>query len=178
MPEESYEDVGAETPLERAGRIEGARARAEESGAAQTRRAEHEADVVVGDVDQYVAQTDPERLPEAEAELDSWEIPASPLEGVPVDPPATGAVGDPLVPVFAAGSEMEASIVRGLIESAGIPTTLDSLPAPMFGSALATGEDRWGDILVPAARADEARAVIAAAQQSDEGGTTEGSSIV
>ena len=63
--------------------------------------------------------------------------------------------GPPLVAVFAAQSEMEANIVRGVVEAAGIPVTFDGLPAPMLGNVFQAGETRWGDLLVAAQDADK-----------------------
>ncbi len=155
----------AETPLETAARLEAA----EEGVAGQDRREEREADVLVADIDAHVARTDPASLPEAEAALDAWEIPNDPLEGVPSDVALEPNVeGMPLVAVFAAQSEMEASIVRGVIEAVGIPVTFDGLPAPMLGNVFQAGEDRWGDLLVPAQDADAARAAIAEATAHPE----------
>ena len=56
--------------------------------------------------------------------------------------------------VFAAQTEAEAAIVRGVLEAQGIPTTLDGLPTGILGNVFQAGEDRWGDILVPADQAD------------------------
>ena len=155
----------AETPLEAAARAD----ESQQHGAAQTEREEREADTLIADIDAHVARTDPASLPEAEQALNAWEIPTSPLDGVPenvVFPP--GEEGDPLVPVFAAQTEMEANIVRGLLEASGIPATFDGLPAPALGNIFQAGEARWGDILVPARLADQARAAIAEATASAE----------
>jgi len=152
-----------ETPLETAARIEAA----QDLGAAQDRREEKEADMLVADIDAHVARTDPASLPEAEQALNAWEIPSNPLAGVPGDVAlAPGEESEPLVAVFAAQSESEANIVRGLIEAAGIPAVFDSLPAPIMGSVFQAGEARWGDILVPPRLADQARAAIAEATAS------------
>lgn len=152
-----------ETPLEAAARRE-----AEEGGAAgQARREEHEADVVIGDVDEYVARTDPASLPEAEHALDDWQIPTDPLAGVPGDVAlAPGEEVAPLVSIFEAGSETEANIVRGLLEAGGIPVTFDGVPAPALGDIFESGSARWGALLVPAAQADAARAALADAQEA------------
>lgn len=148
-----------ETPLEAAARAEG------EAG--QARQEEREADRLVADIDSYVARADPASLPEAEQALNDWEIPGDPLEGVPGDRAvAPGQEGEPLVSVFAAQSEMEANIVRGVIEAAGIPVTFDGLPAPILGSVFQAGETRWGDLLVPARLADSAHAAITDATSS------------
>lgn len=159
--------TAAETPLEAAARQEAAQDRPEEQGAAQTRQEEREADMLVADIDAYVARTDPDSLPEAEQALNDWQIPTDPLEGVSdnvaLDPDAET---EPLAPVFAAGTEMEANIVRGLLEAAGIPATFDGLPAPMLGNVFQAGESCWADILVPARLADQARAAIAEATAS------------
>lgn len=158
-----------ETPLEIAARREAARQSEEARGAAQARRDEHEADILVADIDSHVARTDPASLPAAEQALNAWEIPTDPLEGVP-DNVALNPEEEvePLVSVFAAQTESEANIVRGLIEAAGIPAVFDSLPAPIMGNIFQAGESRWGDILVPARLAGQARAAIAEATASSE----------
>ena len=162
MTETAYANEG-ETPLESAVRAEAAEA----SGAAQTRREEQEADRLVGDIDSYVAATDPASLPEAERALNAWEIPSDPLEGVPDNVAvAPGVEGEPLVSVFAAKNETEANIVRGVLEASGIPAVFDGLPSPIMGSIFQAGETRWGDILVSAGLADKARAAIAEAVSS------------
>ncbi len=140
----------AETPLERAARVEARDADA---------RAEHEADTLIADIDAYVGETDPASLTEAEAALNAWQIPDDPR-----DTGAGAADGEALEPVFAAGSEAEAAIVRGVLEAQGVPTMLDGLPTRTLGNVFQAGEDRWGDILVPAGQAEEARALIRAAQ--------------
>ena len=156
-------EPNTETPLEAAARADAAR----EHGAAQTEAEEREADMLVADIDAHVARTDPASLPEAEQALNDWEIPTSPLEGIPdsvaLNP---GEETEPLAAVFAAQSEMEANIVRGLLEAAGIPATFDGLPAPAMGNIFQAGEARWADILVPARLADQARAAIAEAASS------------
>jgi hypothetical protein len=145
----------AETPLERADRL---------AAEAEDTRAEREADTLVADIDAYVGETDPASLPEAEAALNAWEIPADPR-----DAGAGAGDGEALEAVFAAGSEAEAAIVRGVLEAQGIPTMLDGLPTRTLGNVFQAGEDRWGDILVPAGQAAEARALIQAAQTPTEG---------
>ncbi|MDQ2800169.1 MAG: hypothetical protein M3Y13_11055 [Armatimonadota bacterium] len=158
-----------ETPLEAAARQEAAQQSEEARGAAQTRREEQEADILVADIDSHVARTDPASLPAAEQALNDWEIPTSPLEGVPDNVALNpDEEGDPLVAVFAAQTESEANIVRGLIEAAGIPAVFDGLPAPIMGNIFQAGESCWGDILVPARLADQARAAIAEAAASSE----------
>lgn len=156
-----------ETPLEAAARREAAQDRPAGRDAAQAQREEREADMLVADIDAHVARTDPDSLPEAEQALNDWQIPTDPLEGVPdnvvLDPDAQP---EPLAAVFAAGNEMEANIVRGLLEAAGIPATFDGLPAPMLGNVFQAGESCWADILVPARLADQARAAIAEATAS------------
>jgi hypothetical protein len=152
-----------ETPLETAARTEAQAA----SSQAQTRREEHEADVVVGDIDDYVAQTDPASLPEAERELEAWQIPTDPLAGVPgnivLEP---NVEGEPLVAIFAAQNESEANIVRGLLEASGIPAVVNSLSGLALGGIFQSDETRWGDILVAPSDAEAAQAAIAEATQS------------
>jgi hypothetical protein len=148
------EDMRLETPLEQSVR--------REAEAAETRE-EREADTLVADIDAYVGETDPASLPEAEAALNAWQIPSDPR-----DSGAGAGDNEDLEPIFSAGSEAEAAIVRGVLESQGIPTMLDGLPAPILGNVFQAGEDRWGDILVPAGQAQEARALIQSAQVPTE----------
>lgn len=154
VPEETSQEPVLETPLERAGRGDALA----DTTRAQDAREEREADTVVADIDAYVAETDPASLPEAEAALNAWEIPADP-RGFGV----TGETAEPLVSVFAAQTEAEAAIVRGVLEAQGIPTTLDGLPTGILGNVFQAGEDRWGDILVPAGQAEEAQAILSTA---------------
>ncbi|MGI4790679.1 MAG: putative signal transducing protein [Janthinobacterium lividum] len=152
-----------ETPLETAARAD---AQADRSGT-QARREEQEADRVVADIDAYVAQTDPASLPEAEQALEAWEIPSSPLDGVPADVVFEPNVeGEPLVTIFEAQSEPEANIVRGLLEASGIPVFINSLSGPALGGIFQPDETRWGDILVSAPLAEAARTAIQEATQS------------
>ncbi len=166
QPQAPYSNTSAgeaETPLEAAARAE---AQADSSGA-QAQREEHEADVVVGDIDEYVAQTDPASLPEAERELEAWQIPTDPLAGVPGDVVLEpGVEGEPLVPIFSAQSESEANIVRGLLEASGIPAVINSLSGPALGGIFQPDETRWGDLLVAPSDAEAAQAAIAEATQS------------
>jgi len=166
QPQSAYlNESVVETPLETAARTE---AQADSSGA-QTRRDEHEADVLVADIDAYVTQTDPASLPEAERELEAWQIPTDPLEGVPGNMALEPNVeGEPLVAIFAAQNESEANIVRGLLEASGIPAVISSLSGPALGGIFQPDETRWGDILVAQSDAEAAQAAITEATQSAE----------
>lgn len=160
QPLTPYLNEGVETPLETAARLEAQQSRA----GGQTRQEEQEADILVADIDQYVAQTDPASLPEAERELEAWQIPTDPLEGVPSNITFKPNVeGVPLVPIFSAQTESEANIVRGLLEASGIPATINSLSGPALGGIFQPDETRWGDILVSASEAEAAQEVIAEA---------------
>ena len=146
-----------ETPLETAARLEA------QQGRSSTQE-EHEADVLVADIDQYVAQTDPASLPEAERELNAWQIPTDPLEGVPGNVVFEPNVeGEPLVAIFSAQTESEANIVRGLVEASGIPATINPLSGPALGGIFQSDETRWGDILVSSSEAEAAQEAIAEA---------------
>lgn len=161
--EEPVSEEGVKTPLERAARADAALQTEEGLDA----RDEREADAVIGDVGDYVARTDPDGLTDAQAQLNAWEIPTNPLEGVPGDVALhPGEEGEPLVSVFSAGSESEGNIVRGLLESEGIPAMFrDSSSPAAYGSVFGVAEARWGDLLVGASQADLARQIIAAAQE-------------
>lgn len=62
--------------------------------------------------------------------------------------------------VHTAGTEVEAIILQGLLEEAGIPVMVRSRELIAYGEIveLAAG---WGDLLVPDAQAAEARDLIA-----------------
>ncbi len=160
----AYLNAGdGETPLETAARLEAQQNRA----STQARKEEQEADVLVADIDSYVAQTDPASLPEAERELDAWQIPTDPLEGVPTDRVfAPNVESEPLVPIFSAQTESEANIVRGLLEASGIPAVINPLSGPALGGIFQPDETRWGDLLVSASHAAAAQAAIAEATAS------------
>lgn len=161
----AYEEEAIETPLERAARAE--QQREEAQSESDDAREEREADVVIGDVGDYIARTDPAGLPAAEAQLNAWEIPTDPLDGVPDDVVLRpGEAGESLVSVFSAGTESEVNIVRGLLASEGIPVMVRNASSPAaYGSVFSIGESRWGDLLVGASQADLARQIIAAAQE-------------
>lgn len=140
-----------------------------EQQAINNTRAEREADAVVADVDDYVAQTNPAFLPQAEQALENWQIPSSPFDGVS----ETGLEGDaqtvPLVSVLSVGTESEANIVRGVLEAEGIAVIFREVAAPAYGSVFSVSEARWADLLVSAADAERAQRVIEAAMQQNEG---------
>jgi hypothetical protein len=70
--------------------------------------------------------------------------------------------GTRLVPVYRAPTETVAEIVRGLVESEGIPTTLKSVQVPWCNGIMVMGQGYWGDLLVPECEADRAREIIRA----------------
>ena len=61
--------------------------------------------------------------------------------------------------LHATSDEVEASILQGLLESAGIPTVRQRLGAHVYGAG-------WVNILVPYDRIEEARRVINEAQHA------------
>lgn len=165
--ENSYQNEGAETPLERAARAE---AEADTQGGRDAAE-EYEADVVTGDVEDYVAIHDPAALAEAEAQLNAWQVPTSPFEGVPGNVALhPGQDGQPLESVFSARTETEANIVRGLLESDGIAAIFREVATPAYGSIFSVSESRWADILVSASQAQAARDAIQSALQSAKSG--------
>lgn len=111
--------------------------------------------VLLGDIDAYVAQTDPGNLAQAELQLDGWVAPTSPYANQDEVRPGEG-----LVVVCSAQSESEAEIVMGVLEAAGIPASLDGIPSPIMGSIFNSSQARWGDVLVPEHLAADARAVL------------------
>jgi hypothetical protein len=64
-----------------------------------------------------------------------------------------------LVLVYKATGPLEAEVVKGRLETAGIPAVFDHESG---GTAIGLTIDGWGEfrILVPASRADEARSLL------------------
>ena len=72
----------------------------------------------------------------------------------------------PLVVVYTAAGRMEANIVKGMLEAAGIPVELSQESAgTVYG--LTVGTMGLVEILVPEKRADEAKALIEAMRRGD-----------
>jgi hypothetical protein len=77
-------------------------------------------------------------------------------------------VGEELTSVAIAADAIEGAMIRGLLEDAGIPAFLRSSAAKVDGSELAFGMLARGstggpqDVMVPAARSEEAAAVLTA----------------
>jgi hypothetical protein len=71
----------------------------------------------------------------------------------------TGAgAGAGMTAVHTAGSEVEAVMLQGVLADAGIPVFLRSHVIPGYAAAFPPG---WGDLLVPAERAADARRLLA-----------------
>jgi len=119
---------------------------------------ESEAVVLVDDIDSYVAQTDPQHLAEAEAELADWTVPNDPSAQAIDAGDATVIVG-----VFSAYSEIEANIVKGVLDAAGIPAAFDNQGGSVMGGIFAAGEQVWADVVVPESYAEAAKAALAEA---------------
>jgi len=130
-------------------------------------RRQEEADKVLGDIDDYVRDTDPADLAEAEAQLADWQLPEDPLETVPDFIPEDQVTLDPgpMVSVFYFSSAVEANIIKGILNGEGIACILDNLstnpPSAYFGTA-GTG----GHILVGENFAAQAKMAIETAQQA------------
>jgi hypothetical protein len=77
-------------------------------------------------------------------------------------------VADELTVAAIAGDAVEGAMIKGLLEDAGIPSFLRSSATKVDGSELAFGMLARGsmggpqDVMVPAERAEEAAAVLAA----------------
>lgn len=69
-----------------------------------------------------------------------------------------------LVTIFRAPTELVANIIRGLLESEGIPVTISSRQIPWMDGVMTMGEGFYGDLLVPESEETKARQVIAAYQ--------------
>ena len=149
------EEASMETPLQRAARLEAVdpEVRAQEAQA-------REASIVTQDLEDYIAETDPESLSDALAQIGAWKTPENDELGSGPGEPTDSHV---VIAVFSAGSEAEANIVRGVLQSEGIPAAFDSLPSPAMGSVFSVSESAWADIVVPVEYEDAARAAIAQA---------------
>jgi len=127
-----------------------------------------EADRALEDIDEYVQETNPEGLAEAEAQLAEWKLPEDPLENIPDFIPEDEVTLDPgpLVNVFDLSSVLEGSIIQGILNAEGIACIVDNFttnpPAGVFGQA-----GSWGRILVGENFAAQAKMAIEAAQQAE-----------
>jgi len=65
-----------------------------------------------------------------------------------------------LVRVYRAADEMTANIVKGILESEGIPVTIQSRQVPWMDGVMTMGEGFYGDLLVAADEAERARMII------------------
>jgi len=72
-----------------------------------------------------------------------------------------------LVAVYEALDESTASIVKSVLEDAGIPAVVQSRQSSWFDGMFVPAEGRWGEVLVPAAEVERARAILAAYQNSE-----------
>jgi hypothetical protein len=164
FPEDRTSEALPETPIERAMRAESA-----DGVEAQAVHDKAEATAVLSDIQDYVAQSDPSTLPDAQAELAAWKLPVdAPYSNNPEEDSEA-----PLTEVYSVASESEAYIVRGLLEAAGVPAMVREVASLVYGSAIQQGEGRWGDILVAPHQADKARQIIASSIEPDSGGTSD-----
>jgi 4-hydroxy-tetrahydrodipicolinate synthase len=62
--------------------------------------------------------------------------------------------------VHTAGDEVEALMLQGVLEQAGIPVVLRSRQVPGYGAVVEAATGVWGDLLVPDERAADARSLI------------------
>jgi 2-dehydro-3-deoxy-D-pentonate aldolase len=62
--------------------------------------------------------------------------------------------------VHTAGDEVEALMLQGVLEQAGIPVVLRSRQVPGYGAVVEKATGVWGDLLVPDERAADARTLI------------------
>ncbi|HLW48167.1 MAG TPA: dihydrodipicolinate synthase family protein [bacterium] len=62
--------------------------------------------------------------------------------------------------VHTAGDEVEALMLQGLLEQAGIPVVLRSRQVPGYADVVEKATGVWGDLLVPDERAGDARTLI------------------
>ena len=69
------------------------------------------------------------------------------------------------VAVYAAPDQATAEVVRGALEAEGIPAVIGEQVADAFGGPFAVGEGFWGEVRVPEADEERARAVLTAFEQ-------------
>jgi 2-dehydro-3-deoxy-D-pentonate aldolase len=62
--------------------------------------------------------------------------------------------------VHTAGDEVEALMLQGVLEQAGIPVVLRSRQVPGYADVVESATGMWGDLLVPDERAGDARTLI------------------
>jgi len=62
--------------------------------------------------------------------------------------------------VFRAATEIEAEMVRLLLEAEGIPARIGEQVTRYYAPTLQIAEGYWGTVLVPAAAAEQAQAVL------------------
>jgi 2-dehydro-3-deoxy-D-pentonate aldolase len=62
--------------------------------------------------------------------------------------------------IHTAGDEVEALMLQGLLEQAGIPVVLRSRQVPGYGDVVEKATGVWGDLLVPDERAADARTLV------------------
>lgn len=78
---------------------------------------------------------------------------------------AAAQAPDPVV-VFKAATQDEGEIVRGILDSEGIPAFLIDHSSPPLGDVLINTDTHWGDVLVAPADAARARELIESAQKT------------
>jgi hypothetical protein len=62
--------------------------------------------------------------------------------------------------VYRAPNEDTAMIIRGILESEGIPVTLKSAQIPWYDGIMVMGEGYWGDVMVAPENAQRARDIV------------------
>jgi len=75
----------------------------------------------------------------------------------------------PVEPVFRASTEMVAAIIKGLLESEGIPVIVASRQVPWMDGVMTMAEGFYGDLLVPQSEAERARTLIEAYEATAQG---------
>lgn len=72
-----------------------------------------------------------------------------------------------LVRIFRAPNESIANIVKGLLESEGVPVYVDSRMVPWLNGVMKAGEGFYGDIVVPESEVERSREIIKAYQGNE-----------
>ena len=73
------------------------------------------------------------------------------------------------VSVYRAGDEIEADLVKALLDDNGIEAFVDNVNASLaFDGAIALGEGFWGDVLVREEQAAQAKEIMDEYKNSEE----------
>jgi hypothetical protein len=85
------------------------------------------------------------------------------------DPQDADAAIEETVAIYAAPDAVTAEVVRGALQGEGIDARIGEQVTDAYGGPFAVAEGFWGEIRVPAAQEEAARALIAAFESGSGG---------